>query len=330
MGAMRLTPWLFLLAALGGCSAPEPAAKGAGGPGEKPFKVALLTPGPVSDAGWSAMAYRGLQAVEKELGAQVNHQQATDAQIRDAMRSYAQEGYALVFGHGFEYNEPGVEVAKDFPDTVFVSSSGGGSAKNAGAFRFLLEEGFYLAGMAAAELSKTGKLAMVGGPDVPSIRSTFKAFRAGALAAKPGIQVVETFTGSNDDVAKAKQAAAAAIAAGADLVIHQANAAAQGVFDACKEKGARAFGANSDQNANPSGVVVASAVIVAEPAFVGLARRVKQGEYHGGIETMRMSDGAIQFVWNPSAQVPEAVKAKVTEAAEEIKAGRLAVPFDKF
>jgi basic membrane lipoprotein Med (substrate-binding protein (PBP1-ABC) superfamily) len=276
------------------------------------------------------MAYRGLQAVEKELGAQVNHQQATDAQIRDAMRSYAQEGYALVFGHGFEYNAPGVEVAKDFPDTVFVSSSGGGHAKNAGAFRFLLEEGFYLAGMTAALSSKTGKLAMIGGPDVPSIRSTFKAFRAGALAAKPAVQVSEAFTGSNDDVAKAKQATAAAISAGADFVIHQANAAAQGVFDACKEKGARAFGANSDQNGNVSGVVVASATIVAEPAFVALARRVKEGQYHGGVETMTMADGAVGFVWSPTTTVPESVRARVDAVAADIKAGKLSVPFDKF
>ena len=65
------------------------------------------------------------------------------------MRTYAQQGYSLVIGHGFEYNKPGVEVAKDFPDTVFVSSSGSETAKNAGALRFYLEQGCYLAGFVA-------------------------------------------------------------------------------------------------------------------------------------------------------------------------------------
>lgn len=328
---MRTIALLSLLALVIGCGAPQEAAdQSSGTPREKPFKVALLTPGPVSDAGWSALAYRGLQQVEKELGAEVNHQQATDAQIKDAMRSYAQEGYALVFGHGFEYNAPGVEVSKDFPGTVFVSSSGGESSANAGAFRFLLEEGFYLAGMTAGSLTKTGTVAMIGGPDVPSIRSTFKAFRAGAEAARPGVKVIETFTGSNDDVAKAKQATAAAIGLGADFVIHQANAAAQGVFDACKEGKAMAFGANSDQNDNPSGVVLASAVIVAEPAFVALAKRVKDGQYSGGIETMRMVDGAIAYVWGSAMDVPQAVKDKIAAAQKAIESGELAVPFDKF
>lgn len=334
--------WFTLFAAaavlvLAGCSGGAPSAENASpspaAPAEgAPFKVALLTPGPVSDAGWSAMAYDGLKAIERELGATVNNQEATGPKIRDAMRTYAQDGYQLVFGHGFEYNEPGVELAKDFPNTVFVSSSGGGTAKNAGAFRFYLEQGFYLAGMTAAELSKTGKVAMIGGPDVPSIRSTFRAFAAGAKAVRPDIEVQEIFTGKDSDIAAARQATLSAADAGADLVIHQANAAAQGVFDAAKERGILAFGANADQNANPSGVVLASAVIVAEPAFVALARQVKEGKFEGSVVLMGMEQGAVDFVFNPALadRVPAEAKARIEQAAADIKSGKLVVPKDEF
>ena len=64
------------------------------------FKVALLTPGSVSDSGWNAMALDGLKAIESELGCEVDNREATDAQIKDAMRSYAQKDYDLVIGHG--------------------------------------------------------------------------------------------------------------------------------------------------------------------------------------------------------------------------------------
>lgn len=296
------------------------------------FKVALLTPGPVSDAGWSAMAYDGLKAIERDMGAEINNQEAKDTQIKDAMRSYAQKGYRLVFGHGFEYNEPAIEVAKDFPNTIFVSSSGGQTAANVGAFRFYLEQGFYLAGYTAGLATKTGKVAMIGGDDVPSIRSTFKAFRAGAEAAKPGITVIEVFTGSGQDIAKAKQATLGAISEGADFVIHQANAAAQGVFDACKEKGVWAFGANLNQNDNASGAVVASATIVAGPAFLNLAKSVKDGSFKGGIALMGMDQGAIDYVFNPAVQgklAPEVVTA-VEETRAKILSGELTVPKDEF
>jgi basic membrane lipoprotein Med (substrate-binding protein (PBP1-ABC) superfamily) len=278
------------------------------------------------------MAYDGLKGIESELHAKIANQEATGTKIRDAMRAYARDGYKLVFGHGYEYNEPGVEVAKDFPGTVFVSSSGGKTAPNAGAFRFYLEQGFYLAGYMAGKMTKSGVVAMIGGDDVPSIRSTFKGFKAGAEAARPGIRVIEVFTGNGQDVAAAKNATLKAIEQGADFVIHQANAAAQGVFNACKEKGVHAFGANEDQNANSSGVVIASAVITARPAFIALAKQVQEGKYKGTVSLMGMADKAIDFVVNPAMQsmVPKDVMDDVQKQAEAIRSGSLTVPKDEF
>ncbi|MFN3683183.1 MAG: BMP family protein [Fimbriimonadaceae bacterium] len=321
-----------LVLALMGCASNEPGPTSGSAEGRQDFKVALLTPGPVNDSGWSALAYEGLLAIRDELGAEISNQEAKGTQIRDAMRSYAQRGFRLVFGHGFEYNEPGVEIAKDFPDTVFVSSSGGKTAKNAGAFRFYLEQGFYLAGVMAADLSKSGVVAMIGGPKVPSIESTFKAFEAGAKAERPDIRVLTLFTGQDSDVAAAKRATLEAIAQGADLVIHQANAAAQGVFEACREKGVLAIGSNANQNENESGVVVASAVIVAKPAFVELAKDVRDGRYEGSIRLVGMDKGAIDFVINPKleSRVPEATRKKLDDLRAKILSGALVVPKDEF
>lgn len=297
------------------------------------FKVALLTPGPVSDAGWSALAYEGLQGIKTDMGAEVSNQEAAGAKIKDAMRSYAQKGYNLIFGHGFEYNKPGVELAKDFPKTVFVSSSGGETAPNAGAFRFYLEQSCYLAGMMAAKMSKTGTIGSVAVQNYPSIVSTLKAYEAGAKAVNPKIKIVPTsYFGSEGDVAKAKQATESVLSQGADFVIHQANAAAQGVFDACKEKGVYAFGTNADQNSNASNAVIASATIVAKPAFTELAKEVKAGTYKGEVSLFGMDKGAIDFVINPAmlSKVPADVQKLLHDTQEKIKSGALVVPKDNF
>jgi basic membrane protein A and related proteins len=334
MKSLRFLPLLALLVA--GCGSggdKQSANPPTNPPAGKTFKVALLTPGPVSDAGWSAMAYEGLMAIKQELGAEVNNQEAKDPQIKDAMRQYAQDGYDLVIGHGFEYNAPAMAVGKDFPNTVFVSSSGKATAANVGAFRFYLEQGFYLCGMMAGYMSKTGTVAMIGGDDVPSIRSTFKGFAAGFKAARPGApEPIVVFTGSGTDVAEAKQATLNAINQGADFVIHQANAAAQGVFDACKDKNIYAFGANLDQNNNASGIVIASGVIVAKPAFVDLAKRVKDHTYKGEVSLMGMDKGAIEFVINPKLKnkIPADVLKKLDDAMSKIKSGDLLVPKDPF
>ncbi|MEI8282359.1 MAG: BMP family protein [Armatimonadota bacterium] len=296
------------------------------------FKVALITPGPINDSGWCALAYDGLQGIHKDLDVEVANSVASGNDIKEAMRSYAQKGFKLVFGHGYEYNEPGVLVAKDFPDTVFVSSSGSLTSKNAGAIRFYLEQSFYLAGVLAAKTSKTGVVGMVGGPDVPSIKSTFNAFRAGAMATNPKIQVLEVFTGSNDDVAKAKQAAEQMIQKKADVLIHQANNGAKGVFNACKEGKVWALGANLNQNDDESGVVIGSANIVAKPAFLEVAKLVKEGKFDGSVIQLDMAKGAIDFVFNEKlkANLPADAVAAVEAVKQDILSGKLVVPKDKF
>jgi basic membrane protein A and related proteins len=332
--AFRFIPFLVLplVAACNSNSGSEAPVANNPAPAEDRMLVALLTPGPVSDAGWNALASQGLMAINRDLNAKVDSQEAKGTQIRDAFRSYAQKKYALVFGHGYEYNEPASEVAKDFPETVFVTSSGGKTAANLGAFRFALEEGFYLAGMMAASMSKSGKVGWVALGNIPSIDSTLAAFEAGAKAAKPSIQVVKQYIQDDKDVASAQRATEELANSGVDFVIHQANNAAQGVFNACKAKGIHAIGANWNQNDNSSGAVVASAVIVSEPAFVQVAREVKEKKFTGRIVQMGMKDGTIEFVINPSfeSQVPDDLKAKLQETKDAIKAGTQEVPMAKF
>ena len=41
--------------------------------GHEKFKVAMLLPGSISDAGWNALAYEGLKEIEKQLGAEISH-----------------------------------------------------------------------------------------------------------------------------------------------------------------------------------------------------------------------------------------------------------------
>src|SRR6188768_136982 len=64
------------------------------------FKVALLTPGPISDQAWNAGAYRGLVRIQDSLGAKTSHiQTKTPAEIEENFRQYGAQRYDLVFGH---------------------------------------------------------------------------------------------------------------------------------------------------------------------------------------------------------------------------------------
>ena len=169
------------------------------------FRAALLTAGPVSDAGWYAGAYQGLLMLRDSLGAEVSHQQTrTPAEFDEAFLSYASAGYDVVFAHGFEYQDAAIRAGERFPGTTFVVSGGGRVAANVVPLIFTLEEGSYLAGMVAAGMSVTGVLGMVGGVAIPPVQGTFRAFEAGALAVRPDVRILESFIGNWDDVGAAK------------------------------------------------------------------------------------------------------------------------------
>lgn len=298
-----------------------------------PLKVALITPGTVNDSGWNNLAYQGLQAIKTQLGAEVDNSQAEGDQITDALRTYAQKGYNVVFGHGFEYNAPAIKIASDFPKTYFITSSGAKTAPNVAAFRFYLEQGFYVAGAMAAKMSKTHVLGMIGGDQVPDIESTFVAFEAGAKAADPNVVLKKVYTGNGDDVAAAQQATDTLITQEhADFIIHQTNNAYKGVFDACKKHGVYVFGANSDQNSLEPGTVIASAVINCTPAMVDEVKDIQAGKFKGEVKLVGMDSGTIDFVINPAlkSKIPADVAAYVSQVIADIKSGKITVPKSDF
>jgi basic membrane lipoprotein Med (substrate-binding protein (PBP1-ABC) superfamily) len=313
-----------LLAACGG-SAPDDAGA---------FRVALLTSGPVSDAGWYAGAYDGLQRIEEELGAVISHQQTeTPAEFDEAFLAYASSGYDLIFAHGNEYQDAAIRAGAQFPDITIIVSGGGRVSENVVPLIFRLEEGSYLAGMAAAGMTQSGILGMVGGVAIPPARGTFRAFEAGAKAVRPDVEVLEAFTGDWNDVAAAKEATVAQLSRGADVVIHNLDAASFAVFQAVREARASgrttwAIGMNSDQNDVAPDVILGSAVIRIADAFVDVARMWQNDEVGGEPIYASTRQHEIDFVFNPALvdRVPPEVVKQVTEARDLIVQGRLDVP----
>lgn len=298
------------------------------------FQAALLTSGPVSDAGWYAGGYEGLMALRDSLGASVSHQQTrTPAEFDEAFLAYASSGYDLIFAHGFEYQDAAMRAGKEFPETTIVVSGGGQTADNVVPLIFRLEEGSYLAGMMAAGMSRTGVVGMVGGVEIPPVQGTFRAFEAGAEAIDPEVRVLESFIGNWDDVAAAKEAAVAQLGRGADVLIHNVDAASFGVFQAVREAVENgdtvwALGMNRDQNDIAPEVTLGSAVIRIPQAFLETARRWQSGRIGNEPVYTGSTQEVVDFVPNPAVedQIPEALLQEIDEARQRIRAGTLDVP----
>ena len=313
-----------------GCDA---GGGGASATGADSTRAALLTAGPVSDQGWYAGAYEGLMMLRDSLGMAVSHQQTrTPAEFDEAFLSYAGSGYDLIFAHGFEYQDAAIRAGERFPDVTIIVSGGGRMADNVVPLIFTLEEASYLAGMLAGGTTRTDTVGMVGGVAIPSVQGTFRAFEAGAKAVNPGVTVLEAFIGNWDDVAAAKEAAVAQLGRGADVLIHNTDAASFGVFQAVREAVAAghrswALGMNRDQNAVAPDVILGSAVIRIPEAFLEVARHWAAGSL-GSAEYEGLATDVVDLVVNPAlGEVVDATLLdRIDEARQAIRAGTLDVP----
>jgi basic membrane lipoprotein Med (substrate-binding protein (PBP1-ABC) superfamily) len=326
--AVRRSTFALALVALAagafGCAREDGSAK---------FRVALLSPGPISDAGWNAGAYEGLLAIRDQLGAEVSQVETrTPAEFEEAFRDYARRGFQLAIGHGFEFQDAAARVGAEFPQTVFLTTSGNTVRANVAPIVFRLEDATFVLGYLAARLAPDGRACAVGGMEIPSVRGTFTAFEAGAAHARPGYPVTVTYLGGWEDVGAARAATLALVDRGCRFVLHNADAAGPGVFQAASERRVYAFGSNRAQHEVAPTAVLASAVIDIPRAFVQVAREVKEGTFRGRVIEETMAEGAIAVVYNPAlaSVIPPAVRADVDAVEAAVRARRLTVPHTEF
>ncbi len=312
---------------------PPPAAPGPNGklpPAHGSLrKVGLLVTGPVSDGGWNQLAWKGCQLIKRKLGAAINNQLVTQPeQFEPSFRGYAADGYDLVFGHGAEFSDAAMRVGPQFPKTKFVVTGGTARGGNVSHIKLGMEEGTYLLGIIAGSMTRTGKLAQIGGTPLEPVKQAFAAFEKGVHSVNPRAVVTTAYIGNWNDANAGKEQALALIRAGADFIFPNADAAGNGVFQAVQEnkaKGVLAFGANSDQTPLAPDVILASAVLDVPRAFLLVAESIRSGQFHGAPYIFGMKDQVVSVVYNPALKpkVPAAVQNKVDPARAEILAGRL-------
>ncbi len=330
---MALMLSLMMVFSLLGCSSPaeegeaEPVEEPAAEDGTDALKVALLVNGPISDAGWNASAYDGLMAVEEEFGAETSYLQVKSlSDCEQELRAYADAGYDIIFAHGFEYQDPAEKLHEEYPDTYFIITSGSKAVgNNVSPIIFLEEEGYYVMGMAAAELTQSGKIGLIGGMEIPSLVYPWMGFELGVAETNPDASVTTNWVGSWEDIGKAKEAAMAQIESGFDVVFCSANAASLGGIEACAENGVWTFGAYGEQLHLAPDVMVGELLLEIPVAFTDVTRQIVEGTFEGGVYSPGVAEGAVIFHWNDELidgnPELEAIRDKGEQIMAEIRSG---------
>lgn len=304
------------------CGAKAPEAAPA-----KPLKVALCTPGPINDGAWSSIAYDAVMGAKEKYGIEVVYSENVQLTDMEAVfTDYAAQGYELLIGHSYMFGDAALAVGEKYPDVKFVIIDGTVGSENVASYSLGMQDAHYIQGAIAAMLTETNKVGMVAGLEGPSIIKCVEAYKLGVASVNPDIEVMTAFTGSSDDIDKAKEAAMAMLDDGADIVSGGANQANAGTFKACDSKGALSFGETTQRELSES-------VILCNTSDIGglletAIKNVIDGTYEGGIHDIGMKDGVVYFSDFDafSEEYPEEVVKAASDLIEQIQKGELVVP----
>ncbi|TVT53973.1 MAG: BMP family ABC transporter substrate-binding protein [Azoarcus sp. PHD] len=228
-----------------------------------PLKVGFVYVGPVGEAGWTFAHDLGRRAVEAAFPGKVKttfiESVAEGADAERVVRSLAQDGHGLVFTTSFGYMDATLKVARQFPKVMFQHATGYKTAANMGTYDVRTYEGAYLAGVVAGKMSKSGKLGVVGSHPIPEVIRNINAYTLGARSVNPAATTRVIWVNSWFDPGKERQAALTLLAQGADVLMQNTDSPA--VLQAAQEKGAYAFGWDSDMHAyGPKAQLAASEI----------------------------------------------------------------------
>jgi basic membrane protein A len=279
----------------------------------RPTKVVLLLTGVINDGGWGQLAYEGIARLQRDPRFLATYaEDITIAQTQQVARGYADDGFDLILGHGFEFSSALLDVAPDYPHQSFFVTSFIPAHPippnimfvNMGYF-----EAAYGAGALAALISTSRRaVGFVGGDDDPNQQRMKLAFIAGAQATVPGIRGLGIITGDYDNAAKGREAASTLIGNGCDVLWHAADVTGLGVIQgaAQSQTPVKVMGCYSDQTAlapthmatsfemNLAGMVQMAANAVATHTFSGGT------EWHPTVDKMWLLRAGPNGLYNPN------------------------------
>ena len=350
---------VFTFAACGGGG--EEEGQEADGSGEG-IKIAVVSsPSGVDDGNFNQNIYEGIVAFCNDNGnAEVTPVQETTGDVAAAIQAAADivADYDVIVCNGFQFAGIGT-LAEENPDKTFIlidafpTNAEGAETDypNGYACQYLEQEGGFLAGIAAAMTTESGKVAVINGIAYPSNVNYQYGFEAGVayanahlgtaaecveIAAYAGTDVTGANVGGNyigdfADEATGKVVAEALIAQGCDVLFVAAGGSGNGSLTACKEAGVYYIGCDVDQYDDgvngDSNVILTSALKCMDTTVYSVLTDYANGEFAGGnfyLDAKTDSTGAVVEEGRQQLS-PEAIDA-INAAFEGLKDGSIVPP----
>lgn len=292
------------------------------------MRVGVLIPGSKMDKGWMESGYEGVVASQKEFGDKLKTQIIENinyADMEQALTNLATKNQ-LVIGVGGQTQAAVLKVAKRFPKVKFSIVGGNEMATmpaNVAGYDVKQAEIAFVAGAAAAMMTKTDKISYVGGMEIPSIVNAGKEFGKGAQYINPKVQNLVSYSGDFDDVSKAHEATLAAISQGADIHYHILNLGLRGMEQAAREKNTHIIGSYTERCGTDPLYIGYSVTGVGYQVQYAI-EQLEKNEWQPGYKVFGLAMGPKASDMIVCSSSPE-IDAKLQQIKQDIQSGKIKV-----
>ena len=343
---------------LAGCAGnPDKGSKDSSDSGDKSgLNICILTAdGTIDDGSYNENCYDGIvDFIDENPDATVKEVNTADlSQCIQAVQDTIADYDVLVLP-GYNFAAIG-EIAADNPDKDIilvdsaVTNSDGTEVEldNVYSMTFTEQESGFLAGIAAALETKTGKVAVVNGIAYPSNTNYQIGFESGVAYANAkygssaelvelpsyagtdmnGENVGGNYIGSFSDVATGKVIGDTLIDQGVDIIFVAAGAGGMGVFTSAKEStDAKVIGVDVDQYDDgvngDSNIVLTSALKKMDVVVYNELKLIKEGKFEGKNEILSSSTDSVGIVTEEGRQqLSQGTIDKLNESYDLMKEG---------
>ncbi|MBU5336043.1 BMP family lipoprotein [Intestinibacter bartlettii] len=302
--------------------------------GDKVYTVGMITDtGGVNDESFNQSTWEGLQKAEEKYGSdkvKVKYLESTqDADYVPNIETFVEEDLDLIIGVGYKTSDAIKEAAENYPEKQFavVDHSYDNQPENVTSLVYEDNTSSYLAGLIAGKMTKTNKVAFIGGMESVVLARFQYGYMAGVKAANPECEVIVRYANSYNDAALGKSIANQMHKDGVDVIFTAAGAVGTGAIEAAKENGKMAIGVDTDQNALAPNNVITSAVKNVDVSVIDLVGQLVDGSYKGGqVIVNTLAGGGVGIAETTSKNVPKDILKYVDEQAELVKSGEITVP----
>jgi len=290
----------------------------------EPLKIGFVYVGPVSDHGWTYRHDVGREAIEKELGDQVEttfvESVAEGADAERVIRQLANDGNKLIFTTSFGFMNPTIKVARDFPDVKFEHATGFKRSDNVSTYMARFYEGRYVAGIIAANVTKSGTIGYVGSFPIPEVVRGINAFTIALRKVNPEAEVKVVWLNTWYDPGKEADAVKTLIDQGADVILQHTDSPAP--LQVAEERGVFGIGQASDMSKFAPTAQLTAIIDNWDSYYVGRAKAVIDGTWTSSDTWGGLDTGLVEMAsFNESLDA--SVAADAQKALDAIIAGTL-------